>query len=280
VRVRSDVERKRLRFRVFPAIEDRGQRVQLIEVRSAFEAGIVSRRGLTRLALLALAQQAKFVSQRIGGDRELVLLGSGLELTQPLPQALTWRAARECFFPDEVPLPRTRDAFDSLIETRRGEFADVAEKLASEIGGILREWRQVRAGLDSVRTVAPAAAASIDADLAALLPPDFIESTPREWLVHFPRYLKAARRRIERMPGDVERDGQLSARVAPFAESWRALAAQAPRSRPLPQLQQLRWMIEEFRVSLFAQEMRTVLRVSEKRLGEQLEKARAEARTY
>jgi ATP-dependent helicase HrpA len=111
------------------------------------------------------------------------------------------------------------------------------------------------------------------------LPPDFIESTPREWLTHYPRYLKAIRRRIERLSGDIERDAALDARVQPFAEAWRTLHAEAPHARPRPELQHLRWMIEEFRVSLFAQEMRTALRVSEKRLAEQLEKARAEART-
>jgi len=274
----QDIERNRLRFRVFPAIEDRGNGVLMTEARSAFEAETISRRGLTRLALLALPQQAKFVSQRIGGDRELVLLGSGLDMAQPLPQALTWRAARECFFADDVPLPRTKEAFDELIESRRGDFTDVADRLAAEIGGILREWRNVRTNLDAIRTLAPAAVASINAELAALLPPDFIESTPREWLSHFPRYLKAVRRRIERISGDVERDATLNARVAPFAEAWRTLQAEAPHARPRPELQHLRWMIEEFRVSLFAQEMRTVLRVSEKRLAEQLEKARAEAR--
>ena len=274
----QDIERNRLRFRVFPAIEDRGHGVLMMEARSAFEAETISRRGLTRLALLALPQQAKFVSQRIGSDRALVLLGSGLDMAQPLPQALTWRAARECFFADDVPLPRTKEAFEELIESRRGNFTDVADELAAEIGGILREWRHVRTSLDAIRTLAPAATASIDAELAALLPPDFIESTPREWLSHFPRYLKAVRRRIERISGDVERDATLNARVAPFAEAWRTLQAEAPHARPRPELQHLRWMIEEFRVSLFAQEMRTVLRVSEKRLTEQLEKARAEAR--
>jgi ATP-dependent helicase HrpA len=273
-----DVERNRLRYRVFPAVEDNGHGLVTIEARSAFEAEAISRRGLTRLALLALPQQAKFVSQRIGGNRELVLLGSGIELAQPLPQALTWRAARECFFPDEVALPRTREAFEALIESRRADFAEVADRLAAEIGGILREWRQVRASLDEVRSMAAVAAASIDGELATLLPPDFIESTPREWLSHFPRYLRAIRRRIERLTGDVDRDAALNARVTPFAEAWRALDAEAPHARPRPELQHLRWMIEEFRVSLFAQEMRTVLRVSEKRLGEQLEKARAEAR--
>jgi ATP-dependent RNA helicase HrpA len=274
-----DVERRQLRFRVFPAIEDRSHGVVAVDARSAFEAEVISRRGLTRLALLALPQQAKFVTQRIGSARDLVLLSSGLDLTQPLPQAITWRAARECFFADDVPLPRTKEAFDELIETRRGDFADTADKLAAQIGGILREWRQVRTAMDSIRTMAPAAAASIEAELTALLPPDFIESTPREWLSHFPRYLKALRRRLDRIPGDVERDAALNARVTPFAEAWRTLHAEAPHARPRPELQHLRWMIEEFRVSLFAQEMKTVLRVSEKRLTDQLEKAKAEART-
>jgi ATP-dependent helicase HrpA len=273
-----DVERNRLRFRVYPAIRVRGAGVSIFEARSAFEADAISRRGLTRLALLALPQQAKFVTQRIAANRDLVLLSSGLSLSQPLPQAIAWRAARECFFPDDSPLPRSRGEFEALIEAKRGDLADVADHFASSIAAILKEWRQVRAGLDDVRATARAAVATIDADLSALLPPDFIESTPRDWLAHYPRYLKAVRRRLERLTGDVARDAELAARVAPFANALRTMTAEAPLSRPRPELDQLRWMIEEFRVSLFAQEMRTVLRVSEKRLNEQLEKARAEAR--
>jgi ATP-dependent helicase HrpA len=273
-----DVERNRLRYRIYPAIEDRGTGVALYEARTPFEAEAATRQGITRLALLALPQQAKYVSQKLAADRELVLLGSGLSLDQPLPQSLTWRAARECFVPDGEAVPRSREAFLQLIEARRADFAEVADKLAASVGGILREWRQVRVNLDSVRSLSPAAAASIDAELGALLPPDFVESTPREWLAHFPRYLKAILRRIDRLRGDVDRDAELSARVAPFAEALKQMIAESPRRRPRPELQHLRWMIEEFRVSLFAQDMRTALRVSEKRLAEQLEKARIEAR--
>jgi ATP-dependent helicase HrpA len=273
-----DVERNRLRYRIYPALEDRGTGVALIEARTPFEAEAATRQGMTRLALLALPQQVKYISQKLAADRELVLMGSGLSLDQPLPQSLTWRAARECFVPDGEPMPRSREAFLQLIESRRADFAEVADKLAASVAGILREWRQVRVNLDSVRSLSPAAAASIDAELSALLPADFVESTPREWLAHFPRYLKAILRRIDRLRGDVERDAELGARVAPFAEALKQMIAESPRRRPRPELQHLRWMIEEFRVSLFAQDMRTALRVSEKRLAEQLEKARVEAR--
>lgn len=273
-----DVERNRLRYRIYPALEDRGTGVVVYEARTPFEADASTRQGIARLALLALPQQAKYVSQKLAGDRELVLLGSGLSLDQPLPQSLTWRAARECFVPDGEPVPRSREAFLQLVEARRGDFAEVAEKLATSVAGILREWRQVRVNLESVRSLSPAAAASIDAELAALLPPDFVESTPREWLGHFPRYLRAILRRIDRLRGDVDRDAELGARVAPFAEALKQMIAESPRRRPRPELQHLRWMIQEFRVSLFAQDTRTALRVSEKRLAEQLEKARVEAR--
>jgi ATP-dependent helicase HrpA len=274
-----EVERNRLRFRVYPGVEDRGSAVARIEARSAAEAEAISRSGLTRLAILALPQQAKYVSQRIADDRQLVLLSSGLTLAQPLSQALTWRAARECFLPDGTPLPRTQEAFAKLLETRRTELSEVADRLGRSVLETLTEWRAVRAGLDRVRSpVFAAAVADIDAQLATLLPPDFVESTPQPWLDRLPRYLKALRRRIERLPGNVERDAELAARVAPFAKAARALMTQSTGSRSRPELDQLRWTIEEFRISLHAQEIRTLMRASEKRLAEQVQRAQNEAR--
>lgn len=274
-----EVERNRLRLRVYPAIADRGSFVERVEARSAAEAEAISREGLTRLILLSLPQQVKYVSHRFTQDRELVLLGSGLKLPEPLPQALTMRAVRECFLPDAAPIPRTAQAFSDLLDSKRADLAAVADTLATLVGSILRDWRTIRMELGRLRSPAfGPAAADIEAHLAMLLPPDFIRTTPREWLEHFPRYLKTARRRVERLSGNVARDAELAARVAPFANALRRLLAQPSGWRPRPELQQLRWMVEEFRVSLFAQELRTVLRVSEKRLAEQLERARAEAR--
>jgi ATP-dependent helicase HrpA len=274
-----EVERNRLRFRVYPAIEDRGTAVARIEARSAAEAEAISRAGLTRLAILTLPQQAKYVSQRIADDRQLVLLSSGLPLGQPLPQAVTWRAARECFLPDGATLPRTQEEFAALLESKRSELSEVADRLAASVRETLTEWRAVRTGLDRVRSpVFAAAVADINAQLESLLPPSFIESTPQPWLERLPRYLKALRRRLERLPGNVERDAELAGRVAPFANAARALTAQSASSRSRPELEQFRWMVEEFRVSQHAQEIRTVMRVSEKRLADQLARAQAEAR--
>lgn len=110
-----------------------------------------------------------------------------------------------------------------------------------------------------------------------LLPPDFIESTPHPWLGHLPRYLKAMARRLGRLPAEARRDEELAARVRPLVTALHSLQAQ-PNDGPRAELMQLRWMMEEFRVSLFAQDLKTAMRVSEQRLAEQLERARAETR--
>jgi ATP-dependent helicase HrpA len=274
-----EVQRNRLRFQVYPAIEDHGSYVSRIEARSAADAAFISRAGITRLVLLTLPQQARYISQRIAQNRELVLLSSGLELSQPLPQGLTWRAFRETFLPDDVPLPRTEAEFTALLEAHRADLNDVSERLFDLLLQILKEWRAVRMALNGLHSPAFAAAvADIESHLAMLFPADFIQTTAQQWLMQYPRYLKALRRRIARLTDNVARDAQLAAQIAPFAESLRALIGQQVRVRPRPELQQFRWMLQEFRVSLFAQELKAILRVSEKRLAEQLARAQAEAR--
>ena len=276
----AQIERNRLRLIVYPAVEDRGNGVALIEARSAAAAEAISRSGLVRLAMLALPQQTKYVHKRFADERELVLLSRGLPLTLSLADGLTQRAFRECFLPAEVPLPRSQTDFSQLLEARRAALSEVADRIAAIVLAVLKEWRAVRAGLQSVQSAVFAeATADINGQLATLLPPDFIVATPRPWLDYLPRYLKAVARRIERLAGNLRRDTELAAKVKPFAGAQRALAAQPATTALRGELDQLRWMIEEFRVSLFAQELRTMARVSEKRLAEQLDLAKREAQS-
>ena len=266
-----DVERNRLRLVVYPAIEDRGAGVVLVEARNAATAEVISQAGIVRLAMLALPQQAKFASKRVTDDRELILLSRGLSLRQSLADALTQRAFRECFLQADAPLPRTAQDFAKLLDARRAQLSDVADRLVTTITLTLKEWRAARAALDGLRPGAFAdVVAEVNAQLTLLLPPDFIESTPRPWLDYLPRYLKAVTRRIERLPPNVKRDAELAAKVRPFATALRAFLAEPVISGVRPEIEELRWMIEEFRVSLFAQELKTMVRVSEKRLEDQV----------
>ena len=109
-----------------------------------------------------------------------------------------------------------------------------------------------------------------------MLVPGWVRHTPEPWFHQLPKYLRAAARRAERLCNEVERDRKLEGQVASYTAALRELARNSDPSRPAPDRDRLRWMIEEFRVSLFAQELKTLAPVSAKRLDEQLRLARRE----
>jgi len=208
-----------------------------------------------------------------------VLLSRGLPLDGSVADALARRSFRECFLPADVPLPRDEKTFSGLLDTRRSQLNEVADRLSSLATLILKEWRAVRVALEKLTSQSFADAVSdVNGQLKALLPPNFIESVPRPYLDYLPRYLKAIARRLERLPANAKRDAELAAKVRPFTTALYGLLSQMTRPIAPPALAELRWMIEEYRVSLFAQELKTMMKVSDKRLAEQLEAARVEAR--
>jgi ATP-dependent helicase HrpA len=119
--------------------------------------------------------------------------------------------------------------------------------------------------------------AAIERQLARLLAPGWLRTTPASVLAQLPKYARAAARRAERLRGDVERDRRLEAQVAPYERAWRTLVERVAPERPGAETMRLGWMIEEFRLSLHAQDLRTLGPVSAQRLDAQLERARAEA---
>jgi ATP-dependent helicase HrpA len=252
-----------------------------VEARGPASAEELSRRGVARLALLALPQQARYWHKRVAEDRELVLQSRGLELSQPLADAVVERIFRDCFAAADAVLPRGREAFSQRLDEGRAKLAEAGERLIGIVRSVLQEWRAARGATDAARNPAAAAAVlDINTQLALLLPGDFIESTPYPWLGHLPRYLKAIVRRLGRLPAESRRDEELASRVRPLVAAVRSLQERVSEGlmSPRPELLQLRWMIEEFRVSLYAQDLKAVMRVSEQRLAEQLERAKAEAR--
>ena len=275
----TDVTRGRLRLLAYPALEDRGTGVALVEARTALEANALTRRAIVRLATLALPQQAKALRKIFGENRELVLLSQGLALENPLADALLERAFRECFVPDDTELPRDRKTFEARLDARRSELHDVGQRLMQRVAALLKDWRAIRTTVHELSSpIFANAVADIERQLDQLLSANFIETTPQKWFDELPRYLKAIARRLERLPGNVDRDTELARRAGPFAQALRALELQPANNSARSAVEQLRWMIEEFRVSLYAQDLRTALPVSEKRLTEQLDRARAALR--
>ena len=106
--------------------------------------------------------------------------------------------------------------------------------------------------------------------LANLVYPGFVRATPLEWLKEYPRYLKAIEQRLDKVAGQVQRDRVWSGELGELWAQYQArLAKHAQEGKRDAELQVYRWMLEEYRVSLFAQQLGTRLPVSDKRLAKQ-----------
>jgi ATP-dependent helicase HrpA len=107
----------------------------------------------------------------------------------------------------------------------------------------------------------------VEEQLHELIYPGFLLGTPPEWLPHLPRYLQAVERRLQRLEHDPARDRQPANQIGPFWERCRRRLETARGNGAIdPRFEEYRWMVEEYRVSLFAQELGTAKPVSEKRL--------------
>jgi len=267
------VSRSGVTFNVWPAVRDVGTGVTVVEARTLAEAQELSRAGLTRLAVLALPQLARHIGKRIAEDRTLVLLAQGLATSRPLVEACTERIFQECFFDADPELPRDGAHFARQLDARRAQLDATATRLIALVRSILEERRAARATLDGLRgEVFAATVAALRAQLEDLFAPDFPRSPAQPWFNQLPRYLKAIARRATRMRTNLERDTTLAARIRPVEGQYRTLRERGVPLAAEPALAQLRWMLEEFRVSLHAQELRTLIPVSEKRLQEQVER--------
>jgi ATP-dependent helicase HrpA len=273
------VERGDLRFVVYPTLRDCGDGVELVEARSESEAGNLLRKAVLRLAILALPEQYKYARKRFSEQRDLMLLGQGMSSSKPLADGLAERAFELGFLLGDAPLPRSAEEFELLLNRGRADFGAVVDHVATHIAEVLREARLVRE--KSAALSGPVFKSIVEdtrAQMSALIPPEFpLEVSTLLW-PHLPRFLKALARRLDKVAGNLKRDVELVNRVAPFAKALRDLSTSDSRPERRPELDRLHWMIEEFRVSLFAQDLRTALPVSEKRLAEQVDRARGESK--
>jgi len=265
-------------LRMYPGIEDAGTVARLRLYPSAELARARSRDGFVRLAALAMPQQHEVVRRMCSSDREFALLTATAGLGKSLFHEIADRAVADACHTTDGHDPRTAAEFEARVESGRVRVADCGAEVLRTAKGVLLALKDARAALGLL--TAPAFAPQREAvqrQLDDILAHGWARHTPEPWFFQLPKYLRAAGRRLERLRNDVERDRQLQAQVAPFEGVLRGLGSDLDPDRPRTERERLRWMIEEFRVSLFAQELRTLMPVSTKRLEEQARLARKEA---
>jgi ATP-dependent helicase HrpA len=166
--------------------------------------------------------------------------------------------------------------FRRLLDAVRSELADTTLDVVTQVARILAVAGQVEVRLAELTNPAfGPATADVRAQLDALVHPGWATATGRRRLPDVLRYLRAMAQRLDRLPGDLAGDAERMESVARVTKAWRQLAELPPAVRPPPEeLAELRWMLEELRVSYFAQALGTARPVSEKRVLRAIDQAR------
>ena len=248
----------------YPALIDKGASVDLEVLDSPQKAQSAHRDGLRRLFMLQLKEQTRYLEKNLPGLRDMGLqflpFGDAASL---MDQLLNVTYDRACM---ADPLPATQAGFLRRCEEAKTRLSLLAQEICRLAGSILAEHQVLQKKLRGLKNL-PQPLREIEYQLQRLLPKNFIAATPWERLQHLPRYLKAIAMRLDKLRIDPHRDARCSAEFNPLWQTWlREDLNQRKRGVADAQLDQFRWLLEELRVSLYAQELRTPVPVSVKRL--------------
>ncbi len=254
----------------YPALLDCGDSVAVRVLDSPERARNETREGLQRLFLLSFPEHRRFLEKGLPGIDRLCLLCAALGTCRDLRRDVA-RAALERALFAEGELEMRQAEFERRAGAAAAALAPIATQLCDIVGAILAAHREARALLASEGT--SALHEELEEQLHWLVFPGFVSRTPPQWLGHVPRYLAAVCARLRKAQAAPERDRERAALIAPLWQRYRAHAGAEPPGAGDEALVRYRWMIEELRVSVFAQELGTALPVSAKRLERQWQRA-------
>jgi ATP-dependent helicase HrpA len=258
------------KLRSFVALADHGDRVavELHDREHAARSGMTA--GIRRLLQIRLSARIKYLKKNLPDAKRMCLnfgrVGACEALKADIIDAATARAL------DADPWSiRSAPRFEEALRTVDGKLVPQATDICKVLAPALDRFRRCMTRLDGLPEPART---DIAQQLDLLVFPGFVSYTPAGRLTHFERYLKGVEKRIERCIEDPERD---RARQEKIGDLWsRLLQAYPPPPDPVSEtLSEFRWMLEEFRISVFAQELRTAQPVSRKRLEAQWRDCRA-----
>jgi len=259
----------------YPALVDEGGRValRLLETEASQAAAMWA--GTRRLLVRSVPSPVRYVLARQDNQAKLTLSryrhGSATDLFADCLDA----AADDLLAANGGPA-WDEAGFKRLLAAVSGRLADTTLEVVTQVARILAVAGQVEARLAELTNPAFApAVADVRAQLDHLVHPGWVTATGRRRLPDVHRYVRAMLQRLDRLPGDLAGDAERAESVAHVTDAWRRLAELPPALRPpAEELDELRWMLEELRVSYFAQALGTARPVSEKRLLRAIDQAR------
>ncbi|MEC5178934.1 ATP-dependent RNA helicase HrpA [Arthrobacter sp. CG_A4] len=258
----------------YPALVDEGGTVALRLFQTGSEQEQAMRGGVIRLLALKVPPPDRYVLEHLNNTEKLTFSqnphGSVTALIADCALA-----AIDKLTPAELPWDEA--SFNALYEKVRAELIDTVFTVTAVVERILASTRRIEKALKGTTSLALISALNdIRSQLEQLVFPGFVARTGYAQLSQLPRYLAAIEKRLEKLPSNVQRDAERMSAVQALEDDHDdAVSALMPGRRAGAELTQVRWMIEELRVSLFAVELGTAYSVSEKRIRAVLNRALA-----
>lgn len=260
-------ERDGLKVTGYPALEDDEDSISVKLFDTEREAVINHRKGVCRLMRFELKEQMKQLEKSLPNFNQYALILRNVvspdDLREDLIVAISDRA-----FIGEDELPRSNADFMKLKARARTRLPAVSQAIARQAQTIATEYQLLVAQQAKMPATVNRLKRDLEQQIALLVYKNCFNQTPWEQLQHVPRYLKALRLRIEKQPANPDRDGKNAASVGILWQKWQDKVNVLHQANlDVPQdIQNYRWLIEELRVSLFAQELKTPFPISIKRL--------------
>ncbi|KAF0206615.1 MAG: ATP-dependent helicase [Gallionellaceae bacterium] len=247
---------------VFNALVDEGDAVTLHSFDTRDEAQAAHRLGLRRLFMLALKEQVKYLEKNLPGLQAMAMQFLPFGSQQDLQRQILAVTFDRCSLNE--PWPEDEKDFAARCKDAKARLNLVAQEIARLAGAVLAEYQVLQKALPAFK-----AHAQVMQDIRSqcdwMLGKEWVGRTPYERLQHLPRYLKAINVRLEKLRANPARDAQNMAQMQPLQQMWQRKLS-ALQSDADARAEDFGWMMQELRVSLYAQELKTPVIVSVKRL--------------
>jgi ATP-dependent helicase HrpA len=248
----------------YPALLDRNTHCEI----QVFDDPDVARkthyRGLRRLFALAHKDSLKMLTKQLPGAREIGLLFMQMgTVEEVMQQIFDFTLERGCLF---EPLPQSQEDFQARLQVSKTKLSLIAQDIARQVLHCLEGSAELQKKLAGVKSLCPAAFDDMNEQFRQLIHRQFLEQTPYEQIVHIPRYLKGILVRIEKLRSNLVRDQEHQLQWMRLQKQYLQLSKNRINGSPDRQISEIRWQLEELRVALFAQELKTPAPMSVKRI--------------
>ncbi|WP_439948414.1 ATP-dependent RNA helicase HrpA [Streptomyces sp. BBFR109] len=261
--------------KAYPALVDDGDTVSVRLFDTEAEQAEAMWKGTRRLILRNIpVNPAKFASEKLTNQQKLALSANPHGSIQALFDDCAMAAADRLI--GEFGGPAwDEESYRKLYDKVRAEIVDLTVRTVGQVQQVLAAWQACERRLKAVRSPALLPnLTDVRAQLDALVKPGFVTEAGIRRLPDLMRYLVAVDRRLQQMPTNVQRDTTRMEKVHEMRDEYAWLLEQLPQGRPVPQqVRDIRWMIEELRVSYFAHALGTAYPVSDKRIVKAIDAA-------